>query len=100
MAATKIEHNNSIMGGVPITEMFRPVNTTYTVTDRDGNKWRQITAMGFQRICDKFFWPADPTNSNNRFNRYPPSVEEMSKPVAMPPNGICVDLNTGKYYDN
>ena len=83
-------------GQTPFTEVFRPVTAKYTVIDKDGNEWRQITAMGFQRICDKFFWPANPTNSNNQFNQFPPSVEEVSKTIMLSPNGICVDLNTGK----
>jgi hypothetical protein len=83
-------------GKIPFTEVFRPVNTKKIIVDNYGKEWLQITALGYKRVCDNFFWPANPTNNNNHLNQLPPTVEEVAKPYKLPDNGICVDLNTGQ----
>ena len=67
-----------INGMIPLSESFRPVDSTHTITDADGNVWNQIAANGYQRECDSFFWPGDPTNDNNQMAQLPPSVKEIA----------------------
>ena len=42
-------------------DMFKPVLNKEIIIDSYNNEWRQITITGYQRVCDKFFWPANPT---------------------------------------
>lgn len=87
--------NTDLNGNTPITDLFRPIQTTNTILDTAGNEWKQITATGYLRKIDKFFWPFNPLNNNNIFNQFPPSIEEMKTPKPLPKQGICIDLCTG-----
>ena len=73
-----VQPYKAIDGMIPLSESFRPVDSTHTITDAEGNIWYQITANGYQRECDTFFWPGDPTNDNNHMGQLPPSVKEIA----------------------
>ena len=60
-----------------IVNMFGPIDSNKTIVDKFGYEWRQITYLGWKREIDNFFWPADPTNMNNCFNKLPPTVAEV-----------------------
>jgi hypothetical protein len=98
MSANQIKLQSVINGGVPFTEVFRQVDVSNTITDAEGSEWEQITAMGYRRKCDKFFWPADPRNADNHLGKLAPTVAEVEKlrNTPLPPGGICVDMSTGK----
>ena len=51
---------------------------TNEIVDENGNIWKKITMTGYQRQCDKFFWPYDPRNVNNNYHQLPPSVESVA----------------------
>lgn len=70
-------NNEKIESEISSIEIFRPIESSNVVTDNFGHEWRQITAQGFQRKCDEFFWPADPRNTDNPYMRLPPTVEEV-----------------------
>lgn len=59
------------------TESFRPINSNDTKIDTQNNIWKKITANGWVRQCDNFFWPADPTSSDNYLGKFPHSVEQI-----------------------
>ena len=75
MSNTQLMTN--LMGEVCWTEMFRPVESNNTLTDGYGNVWKQITALGWNRECDDFFWPANPTNINNHMGTLPHTVAQV-----------------------
>ena len=60
-------------------EAFRPIFSNIYVIDKDGYKWKQVSAYGWLREIDKFFWPANPTNNINLLNQYPPTVWDIIK---------------------
>ena len=64
-------------GNIPLSEAFRPVETNIFITDTHGEQWRQITAMGYVRVKDTYFWPAHPNDANNWLGRKAPTVEEI-----------------------
>ena len=74
MTETNVACDTALDGAnmITIAELFRPVTSNHTVTDSDGNVWQQITATGYQRQCDKFFWPVNPLNNNNFLGQLPP----------------------------
>ena len=76
---SKVNVLRDVNGNIPISEMFRPVLSNNVITDSNGKQWKQITALGWYRLEDKFFWPADPTNTNNLIGNLPPTVEEIKK---------------------
>jgi hypothetical protein len=61
------------------TESFRPVTSDKTITDQRYDLWRQITATGWERISDNYFWPCDPRNENNFIGQLPPTIIELDK---------------------
>jgi hypothetical protein len=83
---------STIDGRMPISELFRPISSNMTLVDKDSNEWRQITATGYQRKCDSFFWPFNPTNTDNPYKQMPPSVDEwaISCATPLPAEGIII----------
>ena len=73
------EPTRNLNGDIPITEIFRPVNTNLTITDKYGETWRQETALGFRRVSDNYFWPCDPRNNDNFMGVYPPTISDIKK---------------------
>lgn len=68
---------SNIHNSIPMTEMFRPVTSNVIIVDDTGNTWKQITALGWQRQFDQFFWPFNPTNCDNVYNCLPPTIKEI-----------------------
>lgn len=66
-----------LSGDVCWTESFRPINNDVTITDDREDKWIQLTVSGYYRESDNYFWPCDPTNTNNFINRLPPTILEV-----------------------
>ena len=64
-------------GNIPLAEAFRPVISDVFITDEYGEKWNKITAVGWRRVSDNYFWPADPRNANSWLNRKAPTVDEI-----------------------
>ena len=67
----------TLHGDVCWTESFRPIHSENTIIDVRYDIWKQITAMGYVRISDNYFWPGDPRNTNNLANQLPPTVLEI-----------------------
>ena len=67
--------NNTIH--INLEECYRLVSDNNKIQDQDNNFWIKITATGYKRIYDDFFWPFDPRNTNNPFDRLPPSINEI-----------------------
>lgn len=63
-----------VNGGIPVSEIFRPVNNKFTISTEDGEMWKQVTGTGFRRVSDQYFWPCDPRNATNFLGQMPPSV--------------------------
>ena len=83
MSNHPIAHHN-LDGNIPWTEAFRPVNSNRTITDKHGEIWKQVTALGWYRQSDKFFWPGDPTNCNNMQGCSAPTVEQVELERSLP----------------
>ena len=68
-------------GQVHWSESFRgiPGAQKQVLTDKLGEKWVQETITGWRRESDGFFWPVNPTNTDNFINLLPPSVSEISE---------------------
>jgi hypothetical protein len=68
-------------GQVHWSESFRaiPEAQKQMLTDKLGEKWVQETGTGWRRESDGFFWPVNPTNTENFINSLPPSVSEISE---------------------
>ena len=64
-------------GNIPLAEAFRPVISDVFITDEHGEEWNKITAVGWCRVSDNYFWPADPRNANSWLNRKAPTVDEI-----------------------
>jgi len=60
------------------TEAFRPIKSKKIIVDAVGESWTQITALGWERDSDKFFWPGDPTNTDNMMNSLPHTVDQVA----------------------
>ncbi len=66
-------------GGPHNLEPFRVIDSNDIIVDSYGEKWKRITSMGWFRNSDGFFWPGDPTNSNNMMNSLPPTVSHVKQ---------------------
>ena len=68
-----------LSGKVYWTESFRHVKSNNNnIVDEEGNKWIQITATGYSRVCDNFFWPFDPRNTDNWMGSLPHTVSQVA----------------------
>jgi len=76
---TEIKPVTDLRSNESFWEAFHPIQSDKIITDNEGNIWKQITALGWQRQEDKFFWPANPTNKDNTFGSLPPTIEELEK---------------------
>lgn len=66
---------NPIM--VPLADMFRPVTRENTITDEYSEIWKQVSATGYLRVSDNFFWPDSPTICSLFLGQKPPTVEQV-----------------------
>ena len=53
-----------------------------TLVDEHGELWLQETKDGWRREIDKYFWPYDPTTTNNPNQTKPPTVEQYYELVS------------------
>lgn len=61
-----------------VSALFKYEVSDIIITDSKGYCWKKITSNdGYQRICDKFFWPFNPLNNDNFIGEFPPSIEEV-----------------------
>ena len=59
----------------------RVIKDNGTIIDEHGDMWLQETKDGWRREIDQYFWPHDPTNTDNPRNSKPPTVEEYYRLV-------------------
>ena len=71
-------NNNSVKEQKPpLADLFRPVTRENTITDEYGEIWKQISATGYLRLSDNFFWPDNPRISSLFLGQKPPTVEQV-----------------------
>ena len=66
-------------GEISPLECLRPIKSDKIIVDTRGDKWQQVTIIGYKRIADNYFWPEDPTKSNNPLGILPLTIQEIEK---------------------
>lgn len=63
---------------IPLSELFRPITNGQIIMDSYGKQWKQMTATGYMRLEDRFYWPADPRHTNHVMNSLPPTIAALA----------------------
>ena len=63
---------------IPLADLFRPIANGEIIVDSYGKQWKRMTATGYLRMEDRFYWFTDPRHANHIMKSLPPTVSALA----------------------